>query len=75
VSELAWPIATVLVAAIAGRCAFLALRIRGDAAHRAEERHERAAGVMAVVDTAREEMRAAHLEMKTFIANNRGRNG
>lgn len=74
-ADIAWPIATIIVAAIAGRCVFLLLKIRGDAAARAEERHEQASGVLSVVEAARKEMHDAKVRMDTFIANSRGRNG
>ncbi len=66
-----WPMSLVAVAVVSARCVMVWLRLQADAQKRAVERDEATHGIKAIVEEAREEMRTARLEMKTFVANNR----
>lgn len=72
---IAWPIATVSCFALGTWRIGLWLRLRAEAERRAEERLELAKGIAPTVEAIRAETVAARTEMRTFIANNRGRNG
>lgn len=70
-----WPLVAAMAVALTALCVKQWLDLRAAALQRAEERAEREKGIVPLFEEVRDEMRAARTEMKTFIANNRGRNG
>lgn len=74
-SELAWPIASVVIAGLGARFAHQWFQIQDARRIRDEQRAERESGLLPKFEEARKEMHDARLEMKTFIANNRGNRG
>lgn len=74
-TELAWPIATVAIAGLGARFAHQWFAIQDARRIRDEQRAERESGLLPKFEEVRDEMRAARVEMKTFLANNRGNRG
>lgn len=77
-SELAviwWPVATLGCFAMLAKCAALWIQLRASAEQTKAERLELERGLTSIVEVIRKETHDARTEMRTFIANNRGRGG